>query len=57
VKAIFVEEIKIPLYTITLDRNSIKNGYVYTREYDSITGYIQIKRYKIKNWEQIKERI
>ncbi len=53
----YLYRIKIPLYKITLDQNSIKNGYVYTREYDSITGYIQIKRYKIKNWEQIKERI
>ncbi len=32
----------------------IKNGYDYTREIDLETGYIKIKRYKIKNWDQIR---
>jgi len=35
----------------------IKNGYDYTREIDLETGYTKIKRYKIKNWEQIKTGI
>ena len=35
----------------------IKNGCVYATEYDQETGYAKVKRYKIKNWEQIKEGI
>jgi hypothetical protein len=35
----------------------IKNGNIYTHIRDSVTGYIQIKRYKIINWEQIREKI
>lgn len=34
----------------------IKNGYLYDDRMDE-NGYIYIKRYKIKNWDQIKERI
>lgn len=33
----------------------IKNGFVYKVEYNEETGEIKIKRYKIKNWDQIKE--
>ena len=33
----------------------IKNGCVYRMVRDEETGYIKIKRYKIKNWEQIRE--
>ncbi len=33
----------------------IKNGYDYTTEIDQETGYAKIKRYKIKNWDQIRE--
>jgi len=33
----------------------IKNGSIYKTEYDQETGYAKIKRYKIKNWEKIKE--
>jgi hypothetical protein len=33
----------------------IENGYDYTREIDQETGYTKIKRYKIKNWKQIRE--
>jgi hypothetical protein len=33
----------------------IKNGCVYLTERDEETGYIKIKRYKIKNWEKIRE--
>jgi len=35
----------------------IKNGYDHTREIDQETGYTKIKRYKIKNWEQMKTGI
>ncbi len=33
----------------------IKHGYIYTAEFNRDTGYAKIKRYKIKNWEQIRE--
>ena len=33
---------------------TIKNGYLYRVERDEETDYQKIKRYKIKNWEQIK---
>jgi hypothetical protein len=33
----------------------IKNGCVYITERDEESGYLKIKRYKIKNWEQIRE--
>lgn len=33
----------------------IKKGYIYTYEISKETGYIKVKRYKIKNWEQIRE--
>ncbi len=35
----------------------IKNGYIYSLSIDRETGYIKIKRYRIKNWERIKEGI
>jgi hypothetical protein len=35
----------------------IKNSNIYTYEREKETGYIRVLRYKIKNWEQIKERI
>lgn len=48
----FLYKVKIPiLYPV------IKSGYIYTREYDQESGYSKIKRYKIKNWEQIKTGI
>ena len=37
--------------------NIIKNGYIYNIEYVQESGYSKIKRYKIKNWEQIKAGI
>jgi hypothetical protein len=33
----------------------IKSGYIFKTEYDQDTGSAKIKRYKIKNWEQIRE--
>jgi hypothetical protein len=48
----FLYKVKIPIsYPV------IKNGCIYTTERDQDTGYAKIKRYKIKNWEQIKEGI
>lgn len=35
----------------------VKNGYLYNIEEDDNTGEVFIKRYKIKNWKQIKEKI
>ena len=35
----------------------IKNGYLYTVKADPDTGYYRIKRYRIGNWDQLKERI
>ncbi len=46
----YIYKIKIPLYT-----NIIKKGYVYSVKDDPDTGYVKVKRYKIKNWVQIKE--
>lgn len=37
--------------------NLIKDGYLYNIEADDDTGEVFIKRYKIKNWKQIKEEI
>lgn len=35
----------------------IRSGYIYTTEYDQDTGYAKIKRYRIRNWEQIREGV
>jgi hypothetical protein len=35
----------------------IKSAYIYKTEYDQVTGYAKIKRYNIKNWEQIREGV
>lgn len=35
----------------------VKNECVYVTEYDEDTGYRKIKRYKIKNWAQIREGV
>jgi hypothetical protein len=32
----------------------IRNGYIYREKWDSDNEFFRIKRYKIKNWEQIK---
>lgn len=48
----FLYRVKMPHFGFP---KLIKNGHIYTHNRDSVTGYIQIKRYKIKNWEQIKE--
>jgi hypothetical protein len=47
------------IYKIHLNHypDVIKNGYIYTRIANEETGLEQIKRYRIKNWDQIKEGI
>lgn len=49
------------LYLYKIHLNSypdvIKDGFLYTRIKNEETGEEQIKRYKIKNWEQIKDGI
>jgi hypothetical protein len=37
--------------------NIIDNGYIYNIEHEQETGYTKIKRYKIKNWNQIRKSI
>ncbi len=48
----FIYKANLPLFP-----NIIKNGYIYNIEHEQETGYSKIKRYKIKNWEQIKTGI
>jgi len=47
------------LYKIHLDHypEVIKDGYIYTIVVNEETGLEQIKRYRIKNWDKIKEGI
>ena len=47
------------LYRATIPSSSyiIKNGYLYTRIVNEDTGEELVKRYKIENWDQIKEGI
>jgi len=42
---------------IPVQYSLIRHGYIYSTEYDQDTGYAKIKRYRIKNWEQIKTGI
>lgn len=48
----YIYKIKIPL-----NPNIITKRYVYSAKRDPDTDYIKVIRYKIKNWEQIKEEI
>jgi hypothetical protein len=47
------------LHKITMGVPSavIKDGYIYNLNIDRETGYNRVKRYRIKNWGQIKENI
>lgn len=36
------------------DNIRIKKGFIYTYEVTKESGYIKVKRYKIKNWEIIR---
>lgn len=49
-KGYYIYKVKMPL-----PPGIIRNGYMYRIERDQDTGYARVKRYKIKNWEQIKE--
>jgi hypothetical protein len=51
-KGYYIYRTNLPLFP-----NIIKNGYIYNIEFNQDTGYSKIKRYKIKNWEQIKTGI
>ena len=46
----FIYRVEMPL-----PPSIIRNGCIYRTESDRDTGYIKVKRYKIKNWEQIKK--
>ena len=35
----------------------IKKGFVYTCEISKESGYIRVKRYKIKNWKMIRDEV
>ena len=48
----FLYETKLPTYT-----HVIKNGSLYAYVVDEDAGIEYVKRYRIKNWEQIKEGI
>jgi hypothetical protein len=48
----FLYKIKIGIPPVV-----IKNGYIYSLSIDRETSYIKIKRYRIKNWDHIKEGI
>lgn len=43
--------------TLPFPPEIIKNGFLYAIHASEETGEVKIKRYKIKNWEQIKEEI
>jgi hypothetical protein len=46
------------LYKITMPITPriIADGYVYSCEDDPSTEFVKVKRYKIKNWEQIRDK-
>jgi len=48
----YIYRVKMPLPS-----RLIKNGCIYRTERDQETGYIKVIRYKIKNWDKIKEEI
>ena len=51
-KGIFIYRVKMPL-----PPRIIRKGYIYRIVPDRDTGYIKVKRYKIRNWDKIKEEI
>jgi hypothetical protein len=48
----YIYRVKMPL-----PPSIIREGCIYRTELDRDTGYIEVKRYKIKNWEQIKKGV
>ncbi len=55
----YLYKISIPMYETEYGRSSwiVKNGYYYTIKVDEETGLETVKRYTIKNWDQIKTGI
>ncbi len=51
-KGYYIYRVKMPL-----PPSIIKKGCIYRIERDQDTGYTKVKRYKIINWDQIKEGI
>lgn len=51
IKGYYLYKIKIKPLLLEV----IRKGYIYTYEISKETGYIKVKRYKIKNWEQIRK--
>ncbi|NOR54105.1 MAG: hypothetical protein GQ536_08475 [Candidatus Aminicenantes bacterium] len=51
-KGIYIYRVKMPL-----PPRIIRKGYIYRIVPDRDTGYIKVKRYKIRNWDKIKEEI
>jgi len=43
--------------TMPFSPEIIKNGYLYDQHTSEETGEVRIRRYKVKNWNQLKERI
>jgi len=48
----FLHRVKMPFLP-----RVIKDGYVYREKWEQERGFFRIKRFKIKNWKQIKEGI
>jgi hypothetical protein len=53
IKGYYLYEIKIKPLVLDV----IKKGFIYTRETSKESGYIKVKRYKIKNWEMIRKKL
>ncbi len=49
----YLYRLKVPALATNL--KIIKYGYIFYAPYDEDIGYFQVKRYKIKNWDQIKK--
>ncbi len=49
----YLYRLKVPAGAANL--KIIKWGYVFCSPYSEDIGYFQVKRYKIKNWDQIKK--
>jgi hypothetical protein len=46
---------KIFIPQVSSETITIKKGLIYVLDKDSDSGYVRLKRYKIKNWGQLKE--
>ena len=52
VEGYYLYKVKIPFSEF---EGVIKDGYIYKTKFDKEGEYFQVKRYKIKNWDQLKE--